>query len=74
MSEQPAEVSGQGYYKPSLMVVKLPRCPNLDCPDPVHPLTREGSYNPAVCPGCGGPAAQPCEVQDVEAVLVGETA
>lgn len=65
-------VSAAGYYKPSLTVVKLPRCPNPDCPDPVHPLAREGVSDPATCPGCGGPAAEPCEQQTVEATYVGE--
>lgn len=69
-----AECGAQGYYEPSLTVVRLPRCPNPDCPDPVHPLARAGKHNPSICPGCGGPAAAPCDEQEVEAVLTGEPA
>jgi hypothetical protein len=54
---------------PELTVVKLPRCPNPDCPDPVHPLARAGSFDPSVCPGCGGPASEPCDRQDVEPLI-----
>lgn len=65
---------GQGYYEPHLKIVKLPRCPNPDCPDPAHPLARNSDQDPDICPGCGGPAALPCEEQDVEATYSGDAA
>lgn len=63
-----------GYYEPSLTVWKLPRCANPDCPDPVHPAAQGGDLDPSICPGCGGPASEPCEEQAVEAVYIGEPA
>lgn len=66
VQEEPAQACGR--YEPSLFMVKLPRCPNPDCPDPVHPLARADWYDPKICPGCGGPAAEAGEVQEVEDV------
>jgi len=72
----PVQAQAQGYYEPSLTVTFLPRCPNPLCPDPIHPLARKPSLfmrlfgrkaDPKVCPGCGGPAAEPV-AQEVEAV------
>lgn len=74
MSSATPPFGGQGYYEPHLTIVKLPRCPNVDCPDPVHPLARAGNLDPSTCPGCGRPAAAPCEEQTVEATFVGEQA
>ncbi len=66
------DVNAQGYYEPSLTIVKLPRCANADCPDPVHPLAK--GLDQSTCPGCGGPASAACEEQTVEAAYVGEAA
>jgi len=67
-TEAPAQAQAQGRYEPSLTVTLLPRCPNPDCPDPIHPLAREErTTHPSVCPGCGGPAAEP-RTQDAETV------
>lgn len=66
------DASGHGYYEPHLAMVKLPRCPNPSCPDPVHPLAREDRHDPAICPGCGGPAAAAEEAIEVDATFCGE--
>lgn len=69
--QTPGPVVAQGRYEPSLSMVKLPRCPNPACSDPVHPLARDGWHEPKTCPGCGGPAAQIEALPDVEDVMMG---
>lgn len=67
---QPA--AAQAYYEPSMTILKLPRCANPACPDPVHPMAVSDYLDPSVCPGCGGPASLPCEEQTVKATYTGE--
>lgn len=59
-------MEAQGYYKPSLTLVKLPRCSDPDCPEPMHPLAYDPPRAADICPGCGGPASEPCEERTVD--------
>ncbi len=46
----------EGRYEPHLTVQLLPRCPACHAP---HPLARTPPKDAAICPDCGGRAAEP---------------